>query len=371
MTGPRDGPLVFVSVASLDTRPLAAARYHGDQAVTPGMLDFAVNVRQRQPPDWLMQRLAARLPDLARYPSIDDVHRAQDAVAERHGRAREEVLPLAGAAEGFALLPNLRPKLAAVIAPSFTEPAAALTAAGVPVHHVVLEAAVRAGRRDVPEDADLVVVGNPTNPTAVLHTREQLLALRRPGRILVIDEAFADSVPGEPESLAGESLPDVLVLRSLTKTWSLAGLRVGYALGSPDVLARLTTRRAHWPLGTLQLTAIAACCAPAAVADAAADAARLVALRAQMAAGLQTVGASVVDGRAPFVLFSMPGADLIRKDLQDKGIAVRRCDTFVGLDERYLRAAVRPEWPLLVDAIKRSGGCAGECAAGRRHRGAG
>ena len=112
----------------------------------------------------------------------------------------------------------------------------------------------------------------------MLHTREQLLALRRPGRILVVDEAFADSVPGEPESLAGDSLPDVLVLRSLTKTWSLAGLRVGYALGSPEVLARLTARRAHWPVGTLQLTAIAACCAAEAVADAAADAVRLAAV---------------------------------------------------------------------------------------------
>ena len=71
-----------------------------------------------------------------------------------------------------------------------------------------------------------------------------------------------------------------------------------------------------------------------------------------MAAGLQTVGATVVDGRAPFVLFSMPGADQIRKDLQNRGIAVRRCDTFVGLDERYLRAAVRREWPLLVEAIR-------------------
>jgi histidinol-phosphate aminotransferase len=343
-------------MASLDTSPLAAARYHGDQAVTPGVLDFAVNIRHRQPPDWLVQRLTARLPDLACYPSTDDVHRAQDTVAERHGRARHEVLLLAGAAEGFALLPNLRPELAAVVAPSFTEPAAALTAAGVPVRHVVLEPPFRLDGMVVPEDADLVIVGNPTNPTSVLHTREQLLALRRPGRILVIDEAFADSVPGEPESLAGDSLPDVLVLRSLTKTWSLAGLRVGYAIGSPDMLARLTTRRAHWPLGTLQLTAIAACCAPEAVADAAADAARLVALRAQMAAGLDSVGAGVVDGRAPFVLFSMPDADLIRTSLLDKGIAVRRCDTFVGLDERYLRAAVRPEWPLLTEAIAENRG---------------
>ena len=345
-------------MATLNPSPPAAARYHGDQAVAPGMLDFAVNVRHAQPPEWLVERLAARLPDLARYPSPQDLQRAQDAAAQRHGRTREEVLPLAGAAEGVALLPNLRPARAVIIAPSFTEPAVALTAAGVPVHHVVLDppfgldgALDGAVEPDPDAQADLVVVGNPTNPTSVLHARDQLVALRRPGRILVVDEAFADSVPGEPESLAADALPDVLVLRSLTKTWALAGLRVGYALGSPEVLARLTARRAHWPVGTLQLTAIAACCAPEAVADAAAAAARLAGLRAEMVAGLASVGADVVDGRAPFVLFRMPDAVQIRNALHDKGIAIRRCDTFVGLDERYLRAAVRPEWPLLVDAI--------------------
>ena len=203
----------------------------------------------------------------------------------------------------------------------------------------------------MPEDADLVVVGNPTNPTSVLHRREQLLALRRPGRILVVDEAFADSIPGEPESLAADALPDVLVLRSLTKTWALAGLRVGYALGAPEVLARLTAQRAHWPVGTLQLAAIVACCAADAVADAQADAVRLAQLRTEMVVGLTSVGADVVDGQAPFVLFRNPEAVRIRNTLHDKGIAVRRCDTFVGLDERYLRAAVRREWPLLVQAI--------------------
>src|SRR6185312_73754 len=303
------------------------------------MLDFAVNVRQAGPPTWLTDRLAARLPDLGRYPGADDERAAHSAVAARHGRAVDEVAVLAGAAEGFALLANLRPTLAALIAPSFTEPDAALRSAGVAVRHVVLDPPFGLAGVRVPDEADLVVVGNPTNPTGVLHTREQIRSLRRPGRIVVVDEAFADAVPGEPESLAGESLPDVLVLRSLTKTWSLAGLRVGYALGAPDVLGRLTARRAHWPLGTLQLTAIAACSAAEAVAHAADDAVRLAALRAQMAAGLESVGADVVDGRAPFLLFSIPGAERIRKSLHDKGIAVRRCDTFVGLDERYLRAA--------------------------------
>jgi histidinol-phosphate aminotransferase len=317
----------------------------------PGQLDFAVNVRAGAPPDWLTARLAARLADLGRYPSAADERRAVSAVAARHGRRESDVALLAGGAEGFALLVDLRPRLAALIAPSFTEPEAVLTAAGVPVHHAVLEPPFRLSSVAIPDDADLVVIGNPTNPTGVLHSREDILALRRPGRLVVVDEAFADAIPGEPESLAGDALPDVLVLRSLTKTWALAGLRVGYALGAPEVLARLTARRAHWPLGTLQLEAIAATSTPAAVAEAEAAARRLAALRTAMAAALRALGLDVVAGTAPFVLFGVPDAELMRKHLESKGIAVRRCDTFVGLPANYLRAAVRAEWPVLVDAV--------------------
>jgi histidinol-phosphate aminotransferase len=343
--------LIVAGLNSSASNPLAAARYHGDQAAEPGMLDFAVNVRGAQPPGWLVDRLAARLPALGRYPSRADERAAARAVAARHGRSVDEVALLAGAAEGFALLANLRPRLAALIAPSFTEPAAALNAAGVAVQQVVLEPPFSLAGAGVPEEADLVVLGNPTNPTAVLHTREQVLSLRRPGRILVVDEAFADAIPGEPESLAGESRPDVLVLRSLTKTWALPGLRVGYALGAPELLAQLTATRPHWPVGTLQLAALQACCAPGAVAEAAVGARRLAQTRAEMVAGLRSVGAEPVDGDAPFVLFTVGDAELTRKHLQANGIAVRRCDTFVGLDGHYLRAAVRSEWPLLVETI--------------------
>ncbi len=129
------------------------------------MLDFAVNVRADAPPPWLVDRLAARLTDLARYPSAADEHRALAAVAERHSRDIDDVALLAGGAEGFALLANLRPRLAALIAPSFTEPEAALAAAGVPFRHVELPPPFVLSDAAVPDEADLVVVGNPTNPT--------------------------------------------------------------------------------------------------------------------------------------------------------------------------------------------------------------
>ena len=316
------------------------------------MIDFAVNVRGDTPPSWLVERLRSRVPELASYPRATDERAAVAAVAARHGRRQDEVALLAGAAEGFALLANLRPHSAALVAPSSTEPEAVLTAAGVPVRHVVLPPPFSmAGADPVPDDADLVVVGNPTNPTSVLHAREDILRLRRPGRLLVVDEAFADAIPREPESLTARPLPDVLVLRSLTKTWGLAGLRVGYALGAPEVLQRLTASRPPWPLGTLQLEALAAGCSEEAVAQAEAGAHRLVAMRTAMVAGLTGCGADVVAGAGPFVLFSVPDANLARKRLDALGIAVRRCDTFIGLDGQYLRAAVRPEWPALVAGL--------------------
>jgi len=105
-------------------------RHHGDADAAPGLLDFAVNVQGETPPGWLVDRLAAVLPDLGRYPSAAHDARARDTVAARHGRRPDEVLLLAGSAEGFALLPALRPRLAAVLHPGFTEPEAAQRIAG-------------------------------------------------------------------------------------------------------------------------------------------------------------------------------------------------------------------------------------------------
>ncbi|WP_338773559.1 Rv2231c family pyridoxal phosphate-dependent protein CobC [Nocardia vulneris] len=338
----------------------ASLRHHGDVDARPGMLDFAVNVQGSAPPDWLRERLAARLDDLGRYPSAESESAARRAVARRHGRSPDEVLLLAGAAEGFAMVPRLASRLAAVLHPSFTEPELALREAGVPVTRVLLDPPYTLDPAVVPAEADLVVLGNPTNPTSVLHPADAIKALRRPGRIVVVDEAFADAIPGEPESLAGFAAPDVLVLRSLTKTWALAGLRCGYVLGAPELLARLNHGRAHWPLGTLQLEAITATAAPEAVEQEQRQAKRIAADRAAMLARLTELGVHVhTPAAAPFLLIQVPDGELLRKHLADKGIAVRRADTFPGLGPNQLRLAVRgpAEVDQLIAAIRTANLC--------------
>ncbi|MFP5070497.1 Rv2231c family pyridoxal phosphate-dependent protein CobC [Pseudonocardia nantongensis] len=323
-------------------------RHHGDTDATEGLVDFAVNVIGDGPPPWLRDRLAASLENLGRYPQAAHDRHAREVTGARHGRPPEQVLPLAGSAEGFALLPSLRPRLAAVVHPGFTEPEAALRDAGVDVVRVLTEPA-RGHALDpaaVPAAADLVVIGNPTNPTGVLHPAAALRELARPGRVLLVDEAFADAIPGEPESLAADAdLPGLLVFRSLTKTWALAGLRAGYALGAPDLLERLASPRPPWPVSTPALEAIVACSEPDALSAADQRARELAAHRVTQAAALAEIeGVAVQRGLAPYLLLHLPDGTgyEVRRLLRTAGFAVRRGDTFPGLGPDHVRVAVRP-----------------------------
>jgi histidinol-phosphate/aromatic aminotransferase/cobyric acid decarboxylase-like protein/adenosyl cobinamide kinase/adenosyl cobinamide phosphate guanylyltransferase len=336
------------------TVPLAAAlpvppgaRIHGDRMVPHGMLDFAVNVVDGDPPGWARVALQAGLDDLGRYP---DDRAAAHALGERHGRPAEGVLPLGGAAEGFwRVALAVRPRRAAVVVPGFTESEAALRTVGAEIVRVPREA----GRdwvldpEAVPEDCDLVVLGRPENPTGVLDPRESVLRLRRPGRTVLVDEAFADFAPGSgargalaDERPADQGPGDLLVLRSLTKTLSVAGIRCGYLLGDPELVADVRDAGAPWSCPTPALELLRAYARRPDACER--IAARTSAHRGDLIARLrQLAGVQVWDGAANFVLVRVPhGVDAVA-GLHTHGIAVRPCTTFAGLDDRYVRIAVR------------------------------
>jgi histidinol-phosphate aminotransferase len=323
-------------------------RHHGDAEVrSPGLVDLAVNVRTGTPPTWLREHLAATLGELAAYP---EQSAARQAVADRHGRPVDEVLLTSGAAEAFVLLARTsKPRHATVVHPQFTEPEAALRDAGHSVNRTLLppDDGFRLSPKAVPAEADLVVIGNPTNPTSILHPATDIAALARAGRTLVIDEAFMDTVPGETESLAGvRDLPGrVVVLRSLTKTWGLAGLRIGYVLGPADLIRELAAAQPLWPVSTPALAAAEACSAPAALVEAEAAALTTAEHRTHLLKGLTALPGVRVHGEpaASFVLIELPGADRVRERLRTLGFAVRRGDTFPGLGPDWLRIAVRDQ----------------------------
>lgn len=343
-----DRVLHVVAGRSVELPPAPAAsapargdlRVHGDRQVQPGALDFAVNVHGDGPPEHVRKAIDAALSNVAAYP--EDLP-ARTAVADRHGRAPDEVAVTAGAAEAFWLLPRvLRIRRAALVHPSFTEPEAALRAAGVPVAHVLRDPATGWSLEPsaVPDEAELVVVGNPNNPTGTLDAAEDVARLCRPGRVTVVDEAFMDFVPDETASVAARGdLPGLVVVRSVTKLWGLAGLRAGYLLAPAGLVERLAAHRQPWPVAGPALAAIAACVGDDAWRRCAAE--QVAADRAGLVADLRRLpGVTVWEGAANFVLLRVHDGPATVRALGDAGISVRP-STFPGLDEHYLRVAVR------------------------------
>jgi histidinol-phosphate/aromatic aminotransferase/cobyric acid decarboxylase-like protein/adenosyl cobinamide kinase/adenosyl cobinamide phosphate guanylyltransferase len=320
---------------------LATLRRHGDGDVRPGDADHAVNVLAGGPPAWLRDALHAALDGAAeRYP---DERTAQGALAALHGRAPDEIVPTNGGAEALWLLPAaLRPRLVACVHPAFTEAEAALRAHGVPVTRVLRdpERGFALDPTAVPTEADLVVLGNPASPSGTLDPATALLALRRPGRVVVVDEAFMDLVPGEPGSLVREPLDDVIVVRSITKALAIPGLRAGYAVAAPALAERLRAVRPPWSANALALAALAA--AAAHPAERAALAERAQAEREDLARRLAALpGVRTWPAVANFVLVEVPDGPATLDALRHRGIAVRPAASFPGLGPNHVRITAR------------------------------
>ena len=329
-------------------------RRHGDRDVRPGDVDHAVNVIAGGPPAWLRDELRRALDgDVACYPDDRD---ATGALAALHGRDADEVVATNGAAEALWLLPAaLRPRLAACVHPGFTEAEAALRAHGIPIVRVLRdpERSFALDPRAIPDAADLVVIGNPASPSGTLDPAHALLALRRPGRVVAVDEAFMDLVPGEPGSLVRQRLDDVIVVRSITKVLAIPGLRAGYAVAAAPLAARLRDVKPPWSANALALAALAATARRP--AELAAIAERSSAERDDLARRLRAVrGLRTWPSAANFCLVEAGDGPGLVAALRERGIAVRPAASFPGLGPGHVRLTARAphENAALVEAIE-------------------
>ena len=326
--------------------------HHGDSEVEPGLVDFAVNVAVPRPPAWLRRELESALDDVARYPNVAP---AVDALARLHGCPAACLLVTNGAAQAFTLIARARRwRKPLVVHPQFTEPESALRANGHVVTRLILDQydgfALDPSR--VPADADLVVVGNPTNPTSRLHPRESILALVRPGRLVVVDEAFMDVAPGGGDSVLQDAIAceGLVVIRSLTKTFGLAGIRVGYLVGTSDVIAECALTQPHWSVNSLAVAAAVACAGTQGQEHTRTVRRDLALWVSDLVARLTEAGLDVVrEPAGPFVLVHHRHAARLRDGMRRRGFALRRGDTFPGLGPQWLRIAARE--PSMTDAL--------------------
>ncbi len=255
---------------------------------------------------------------------------------------------------------------AIIIGPTFGEYAAASRAVGANIKETRLSAS--AGfQLDVPafcatlrsEWSSLVWLCNPNNPTgSFLNSKQVFLiaeACAHAGALLVIDESYWHFVFPSTTSTAVDLLTskyggNVLVVRSLTKDFALAGLRLGYVVGAEAHIETIGALLPSWNVNSVAQEA--GCAALADREHLHGSLQRLAAERQAFFVALRQVGLRVIPSRTHFCLVEVGNAQRVRRELLQRRLLVRDCSSF-GLPS-FIRVATRPafEWSILVEALQ-------------------
>lgn len=329
-----------------------------------GILDFSANINPLGPPPWLRQVISRHVSDLVHYPDPDAAGFVQ-AVADHYRVPGDEVLTGNGTSELLALLVRCSGMRRAIIpVPSYSDYVRTVQQANLDValHPLLPETGFNLDPTALQtqlQPGSLVIIGRPNNPTGrnVPADAIRALALQHPDCRFIADEAFGDFVDAF-ESLTVRRPPNVAVLLSLTKMYAVPGLRPGCAVADATWGRRVRAEQPEWSINTLaQAVGIAALRDQQFVQR---SRQTVTKLRNELLAELGTLqGITVFPGEANFLLLrladDLPEAPMLASRLlANDGIAVRICTNFAGLDDRYLRVAVRTaeENTRLIDALR-------------------
>lgn len=326
------------------------------------ILDMSVNVNPLGTPQQVLRAARAAILRAGEYP--DPLCRAlRAAIAAYDGVRDEQVFCGSGASDViFRLALSLRPRAALLLAPAFSEYETALHQVGCACRFHTLR---REDHFDVTDeilsdlapDVDLVLLCSPNNPTGRLIDRALILKIlarcEEIGAVLAVDECFLPLATGG-EDLAAllDAHPNLFLLRAFTKTYAIAGLRLGYGLGAPEKIARLAESGPCWNVsGPAQAAGLACCACP----DWPARGKALVqAQRPVLQAALADLGCEVIPSDANYLLFCMPGVTDLKQRLLTRGVLIRSCADYRGLGPEWYRTAIRmqPENERLLRALR-------------------
>jgi threonine-phosphate decarboxylase len=311
-------------------------------------IDASVNVNPFGPPACL-DIVFSRARELAmRYPEIDAAS-ARREWATRLGIPTEHLLVGNGASELISLaMRALRPKRVVIFEPCYSEYASAAETIGADV--VRLDFRLEGSAWSTPavdyesREGDLLVLGQPNNPTGHLTSPDMIADLARAGVRILLDESFLPFlVDADDLSMSAGELPGVLVVTSLTKMFCVPGLRLGILVGDAETVERMSRLRDPWSVNALAAEAAEALARESEYLIR--TRAWLAGARAELANTLAEIPSiRVCEGVAPYILVELPEpvcAAELRDVLAARGIGVRDASTFIGLGPHWLRVGVR------------------------------
>lgn len=319
---------------------------------TPWM-DFSANMNPLGPPPAVRQIIENYASEIMRYPD-PGVRSLKRKLAEVYDIPHESILIGNGAAECIDLITRyFQPHQAAVTSPTFSEYEDALRKVNAKVRHIPLHAShqfqlQRADIQELRQSIDLWMLGHPNNPTGQLLDQELIQELREESKgQLVLDEAFMDFIQEEQQySLIKEATrdPKLVVIRSMTKFYSIPGIRIGFAVAHPQHISRLHSLQVPWSVNSL------AQFIGERVLDEKIFQAKsvqwLISERTWMFEQLRQLNLVPNPSVTNYILFRFPEdspwtASLAQKHLAKKGILIRDASIFHGLTPHYCRTAIR------------------------------
>ena len=322
------------------------------------ILDFSASINPLGPPKSAIAAIESQLKDLIAYPD-PQYQQLRVSLNQLHPTLTPEwILPGNGCAELLTWAARELSELegTCLVTPAFSDYKRALKAFDAKVREYPLE--LQVGRLQVAgylptfQLSNLkptlgLLLNNPHNPTGQLFDREAILPYLEKFALVIVDEAFMDFLPpNQQQSLIPmvQDYENLVILRSLTKFYSLPGLRLGYCITHPHRLQRWQQWRDPWPVNVL-----AAAAATAVVQDVEFQQQTwnwLALARSQLYQGLASLpGLQPYPSAANFLLVQseQPSSQLQEKLLKHSRILIRDCLSFPELGDRYFRVAVRTD----------------------------
>lgn len=331
------------------------------------LLDYSSNMNPLGPPQCVEQVLLNYINDITAYPD-PAVRELRQAIASKHNIHMDQVIAGNGAAELIDLIIRyFKPTTAAIMTPSFIEYEQALVKAGCTIRYIEAEpehqfAISEAHVTKVVNDAEisLYLLGHPNNPTGQLLSNEVISSLLATGAIVVLDEAFIDFHQDE-QSLswihAIDQYSNLFVIRSMTKFYSIPGIRLGYAVGQHERIHAMKELQYPWSVNSLaQQIGVAV------LKDEGFTAKTKMWLHKEinwMHQEITAIGLIPYKTVTNYMLIRIPKSCRITSEqlqlaMGRKGILIRNANTFRGLDSSYIRLAIktRAQNSICIEALR-------------------
>lgn len=328
------------------------------------LLDFSANINPYGTPEAVKQAVKDSVLDLCHYPD-PYCRELVTAISSFEQVEKETILCGNGAAELiFSFCKSLSPSKALILDPCFSEYETALRSIGCEISHYGLkkEDSFRLTEEFLPFleafDGDLLMLCNPNNPTGQVISREMMKAVldicTQKGIFLFIDECFLDLTDGGEDMTMKPCLrsQNLFLLKAFTKSYGMAGLRLGYCLcGNSALLKKMGETVQPWNVSIPAQKAGIAALQQGAFLKRAKDTIRQE--RAVLTSGLRALGLTVIDSHTNYILFY--SARPLQEPLLEKGIQIRSCANYHGLTQGWYRIAVKlpEENQVLLDALNK------------------